>query len=71
MVQRSRSFGFAETVSNTLQFAWLASGWHVAGVRWIANRDVCSGYINSGNALVGDFVRRALKHNFPVRAVIF
>jgi len=26
MVQRSRSFGFAETVSNTLWFAWLASG---------------------------------------------
>jgi hypothetical protein len=22
------------------------------GVRWIANREVCSGYINSGNALV-------------------
>jgi hypothetical protein len=30
-VQRSRSFGFAETTLNTLQFAWLASGWHVAG----------------------------------------
>src|SRR6478609_4399643 len=34
---------------NTLQFAWLASGWRVAGVRWTANRDVCSGYSNSGN----------------------
>ena len=25
---------------NILQFAWLASGWRVEGVRWIANRDV-------------------------------
>lgn len=36
---------------NTSQFAWLASGWRVAGVRWIASREVCSGYSNSGNAL--------------------
>jgi hypothetical protein len=33
MVQRSRSFGCAKKpCRNTLQFAWLASGWCVAGV---------------------------------------
>jgi hypothetical protein len=48
-VQRSRSSGFAETVPKYLQFAWLASGWRVAGVTWIDNRDVCSGYSNLGN----------------------
>src|SRR4051812_32127736 len=36
---------------NTSQFAWLASGWRIAGVRWITNRDVCNGYSNSGKAL--------------------
>ena len=36
-VQRSRSFGFAETVSKHFAVRGLASGWHVAGVRWVAN----------------------------------
>lgn len=35
----------------TLQFAQLASGWRLAGVRWIASHAVCVGYGNSGNRL--------------------
>src|SRR5579859_2355542 len=48
-VQRSRSFGFAETVSK--HFAVRVARLRMArpGVRWTANRDVCIGYSNSGN----------------------
>jgi hypothetical protein len=41
-VQRSRSFGLrGNDVETPLQFAWLASGWRVAGVGWFANRETC------------------------------
>jgi hypothetical protein len=41
-VQRSRSFGLrGNDVETPLQFAWLASGWRVAGVGWYANRETC------------------------------
>src|SRR5579859_619638 len=48
-VQRSRSFGFAETVSK--HFAVRVARLRMArrGVRWTANRDVCIGYSNSAN----------------------
>jgi hypothetical protein len=42
MVQRSRSFGFrGNSVKNTLLFAWLASGWRVAGGRWMFPGNAC------------------------------
>ena len=50
MVQQSRSFGFAETVSKCVAVKWLALGWRAAGEMDGLPRMCDSGYSNLGVA---------------------
>ena len=58
-VQRSRSFGFAETVSKHFALRVALLRMVRRGLRWIVNRNVYSGHSNAGNALSSQGLRAA------------